>query len=85
MKHITISPTSRITIPAAIRRQLGWEAGTRLSVEVRGEELVLRRVRPLAELAGIFADYAVPGMTHERETELMEKAVAKQVMEETEG
>jgi len=88
MTTIAISSTGRITIPAAIRRQLGWEPGTRLHVLVKGDEIILRRVRTLAELGGIFAEYAIPGTTHEQEREAMYEYIAqhyREVLEETKG
>ena len=86
MTTLSISKTGRITIPAAMRRRLGWGPGTRLHViEQEDGSIVLRRVRSVAELEGIFAGHAVPGMTHEREHAIFEKAVAEEVMAETEG
>ena len=85
MTTITVSSTGRITIPAAMRRELGWGPGTRLWAEACGDEIVLRRMRSIKELEGIFAHHAILGRTHEREHEIFEKAVAREVMEEMEG
>jgi len=38
---VEVGPKGRIVIPAAIRRQLGIEQGTRLTVVVDGEAVVL--------------------------------------------
>lgn len=82
MTTITISPTGRITIPAAMRRKLGWGPGTRVHVvEQEDGSIVLRRVRTIAELAGIFKDYAIPGMTWEQEREAAEQSIAEEAME----
>lgn len=81
MTAVTVSSTGRITIPAAVRRELGWEPGTRLDVSVRGEVIYLRRIRTVAELAGILRPYAKPGTTHEQEREAMYKAIAEHYAE----
>jgi AbrB family looped-hinge helix DNA binding protein len=44
MPTITISPTGRMTIPAAMRRQLGIVPGTYLHVEERADGIFLRPV-----------------------------------------
>jgi AbrB family looped-hinge helix DNA binding protein len=38
---VEVGPKGRVVIPAAIRRQLGIEQGTRLTVLVDGEAVVL--------------------------------------------
>jgi AbrB family looped-hinge helix DNA binding protein len=44
MTTATISASGQIAIPKAVRDQLRLEAGAQLSIDVRGEDLVLRRV-----------------------------------------
>ena len=46
MPSVKVSSKHQISLPSAARRQLGIAAGDRLSVEVREDELVLRR-RPI--------------------------------------
>lgn len=81
MTTITVSSTGRITIPAALRRQLGIVPGSRLYVEVRDDEIILRRIKTVAELKGILADRAIPGMTWEQEREAAERSIAEEAME----
>lgn len=82
MVTLTISKSGRITIPAAMRRKLGWEPGTRLHViEQEDGRIVLRRVRSVAELGGIFKDHAIPGTTWEQEREAAEQSIADEAME----
>jgi AbrB family looped-hinge helix DNA binding protein len=44
MTTATISPSGQIAIPKAVRERLGLEAGTQLSIDVQGEQLVIKRV-----------------------------------------
>ena len=43
MLSVKVSSKHQISIPSEARKRLGIEAGDRLSVEVRDDELVLRR------------------------------------------
>ena len=43
MLSAKVSPANQITLPTEARRKLGIQPGDRLTVEVRGDELVLRR------------------------------------------
>lgn len=75
---LTISKKGQITLPAEVRRRLGLEPRSRVELEVRGDEVVLRRLGTVAELHGIFAQYAIPGTAKEQELESMEKAVGEE-------
>lgn len=43
MLSVKVSSKHQIIVPAQVRRELGIKAGDRLSVEVRGQELVMRQ------------------------------------------
>jgi AbrB family looped-hinge helix DNA binding protein len=43
MQSVKVSAKHQIVVPSAARRQLGIAGGDRLTVEVRGDELILRR------------------------------------------
>lgn len=43
MLSVKVSTKHQISVPSEARRKLGIEAGDRLTVEVRDDELVLRR------------------------------------------
>jgi AbrB family looped-hinge helix DNA binding protein len=45
MADTTVSTKGQVVIPKEIRERLGWEPGTSLEVEDRGDRVVLRRVR----------------------------------------
>jgi len=81
MTTIRVSSNGRLTIPAAIRRQRGWEPGTRLRVEERDDGIFLRRLCAVTELRGILRDYAKPGTTWEQEREAAEQSMAEEAME----
>ena len=54
--HTTLTSKGQMTLPAAVRSQLGLEAGDQLSVTVLdGETIVLKRraSRPVATLRGL--------------------------------
>jgi AbrB family looped-hinge helix DNA binding protein len=54
----TISDRGQVTLPAEIRRESGVHSGTKVQVEFRGGEIVLRPVLSLDELYGSLAEYA---------------------------
>jgi AbrB family looped-hinge helix DNA binding protein len=83
MTTIKISEKGQITLPATVRRRLRLEPRSSVSVEVRDDEIVLRPVRPISELKGIFHAYAGRrGASWESERRHMEKAVAEEVESE---
>ena len=43
MEHVTVSSKGQIAIPKAVREALNLSAGTKLTVEVRGKEIVLSK------------------------------------------
>jgi AbrB family looped-hinge helix DNA binding protein len=43
VQSIKVSTKHQVSLPSAARRRLGIEPGDRLSVEVRGDALILRR------------------------------------------
>ncbi len=82
MTTIRISEKGQVTLPIDVRRKHGLLAGAVLEVEDREEGVLLRRVKTVDELYGMFAEYAKPGTTHEQEHEAMMMAVAEEVMRE---
>ena len=83
--HITVSSKGQIVIPAAIREELGIEAGTRVAIRRDGPELILKPETLTAKLAmikkmrGITAggpslcDELLEDRRRERERELREE------------
>jgi AbrB family looped-hinge helix DNA binding protein len=75
-----ISNKGQITLPAAIRRTLRLKAQSQVTVEVRDDEIVLRPLKSILDLEGIFHAYARPGKpSWEEERREMERAVAEHV------
>lgn len=78
-----VSERGQITIPASVRRKLGWDTGRELEVALSEGEVVLRPVKTIAQLEGIFHQYAgrrkVSWDAARRE---MEEAVAREVADE---
>jgi AbrB family looped-hinge helix DNA binding protein len=48
MDTIRLSTKGQIVIPSEVRARHGWEAGTELILEERGDVLVLRAAKPFA-------------------------------------
>jgi AbrB family looped-hinge helix DNA binding protein len=49
---VRVSSNGRITIPIAIRRQLGIKPGDILDVRVEGQKIILRKVDPANSSSG---------------------------------
>jgi AbrB family looped-hinge helix DNA binding protein len=45
MTIATLSSKGQITLPAAARRAIGLTAGSRVAIETRGDEIVVRQAR----------------------------------------
>jgi len=82
MTTAAVSEKGQITLPIEIRRKLGLKPRSRVEFQLRDGEVVLRRQMTVRELEGIFAHRPIAGMTHEKEIEMMEEAVAREVMSE---
>ena len=52
MERVTISPDGQIAIPKSIRDSLKLNEGTRLRLEVRGQEIVLSKEASWKKLHG---------------------------------
>ncbi len=52
MPIVKVTRNKQITIPSKIARKLGIKEGDYVEVTLRGEELVIKKIRTLDELAG---------------------------------
>jgi AbrB family looped-hinge helix DNA binding protein len=79
---VRVNTRGQITIPAAVRRELGIVPGSQVEVEVRDGEIVLRRVKTVMEVAGSLSQYAknAGGMSWHEMREVAERAAAAHVM-----
>ena len=73
MTIATLSSKGQITLPADARRAIGLAAGSRVAIETRGDEIVVRRARDFFALRG-FLGQALP---REVERASMAKAAAR--------
>ena len=55
MEQVTVSSKGQIAIPMAVRSALNLSAGTRLTLEVRGQEIVLSKEPAWKKLEGAAA------------------------------
>jgi len=80
-----VSERGQISIPAAARKKLGIKPKSNVSIEVRENEIVIKPMKSIMEVAGIFREYA-KGKTTDWDTirEETMKAVAREVMGEAE-
>jgi AbrB family looped-hinge helix DNA binding protein len=83
MAAVYVSDKGQVTLPAQIRRKLGIKPKSKMDIEVRDNEIVLRPVKSIMDVYGIFSE-AAQGKTDDWETirrKTME-AVVKQVIDE---
>lgn len=80
MVTVKMSEKGQITLPASVRRELGFSPERRVGVEIRDGEVVLRPLQTISDVAGIFTE-AARGKRASWETirRQMERAVAEQV------
>ena len=53
----TVSSKGQITLPMAIRKQLGIEPGSEISFEADNEQLIIRLEKPISAYRGILKPY----------------------------
>jgi len=83
MTLAAISDKGQITLPVQMRRKLGIKSRSKVEVEIREGEIVIRPAKTIRDVAGIFAEYA-KDKTADWHTirEQMEQAVAEEVASE---
>lgn len=83
MVYAIISDKGQITLPSAIRKQAHIHPGTRIELELRENEIILRPITPLHELYGVSHRYAVgKGNDYDNIRELAMEAGAEEVAHE---
>jgi AbrB family looped-hinge helix DNA binding protein len=84
MTTVRVSERGQISIPAAARKKLGIKPKSNVMVEVRENEIAIKPVKSIMELAGILREYA-KGKPTDWDTirEETMRAVAREVMDET--
>ncbi len=53
-----VSEKGQITLPAEARKRIGIKARSRVEVEVRGQEIVVRPLQSISDVAGVFREAA---------------------------
>lgn len=78
-----ISDKGQLTLPAQARRKLGIMPRSKVEMEIRDNEIVIRPLKAISDVAGVFREYA-EGVTADWETVRNEtkKAVAREVADE---
>ena len=78
-----VSNKGQITLPAAMRRKLSIRPNSRVDIELRDDEIVVRPLRSVSELRGVFRHCATGGpMDWEEARTAAGRTVAEQVANE---
>ena len=77
-----VSNKGQVTLSAAARRKLGIAPNSQVEVIVTDQEITIRPLKRVSELAGVLRRYARPGSTEDWDAvrEQTEKAVAEEVV-----
>lgn len=77
-----VSNKGQVTLPAAMRRRLGITPNSQVEVSVTDEEITIRPLKRVSDLAGVLNQYAKTGADEDWGTvrERTEKAVAEEVV-----
>ena len=57
MNIAIVTEKGRLTLPAEIRKKAHIRPGTRVEVEMRNNEIIIRPLLSISELAGVFKEY----------------------------
>ena len=83
MTQVAVSNKGQVTLPALMRRKLGIKSKSKVEVEIRESEIVIRPAKTIRDVAGIFVQYAKGKTTDWKEIrEQAEQAVAEEVAHE---
>lgn len=58
MTTVRVSNKGQITLPAQVRKKLGIKPRSMVTIDFKNDEMVIRLVKPINELQGIFRKYA---------------------------
>ena len=64
-----VSSKGQVTLPAAMRAELGIQAGSRIGFEVRGNELVIKPELPMSAYYGMLKDFELGEMEPPKEAD----------------
>ncbi len=64
-----VSSKGQVTLPAAMRAELGIQAGSRIGFEVRGNELVIKPELPMSAYYGMLKDFDLGEMEPPKEAD----------------
>ena len=78
-----VSDKGQITIPAAVRKELGLKAKSRVEIEIRDKTAVIKPMLSILDLSGILHDrLKVKTLDWQTERTEMEQIVGEQVANE---
>ena len=84
MKIASVSERGQISIPAPMRKKLGIKPKSRVSVEVGDNEIVIRPMKSISDVEGIFRKYGEGrNAGWDKAREVAEQSVAREVADET--
>jgi len=79
-----VSNKGQVTLPATARRKLGILSNSQVELIVKEEEITIRPLKRVSELAGVLIRYARPGDTEHWDAirERTEAAIAEEVVDD---
>ena len=77
-----VSNKGQITLSAAARRRLGIVPSSQVDITVTDQEIIIRPIKRVSELAGVLNRYARPGAVEDWDAirDQAEKAAAEEVV-----
>lgn len=79
VRYIKVLPRGQVTIPNDIRKALGIEEGGVLSLEVKGESIIMAPLRPSAKAGEALRSYTKAEIDRFLEEEKLDEETAKRV------
>ena len=67
--NAVVSSKGQVTLPVAMRTQLGIEPGSQIQFEVRGKEIVITPLLPMSAYRGILKGYDLGDIEPEKEAD----------------
>jgi AbrB family looped-hinge helix DNA binding protein len=84
MTIANVSERGQISIPSAIRKKLGINLKSKVSVEVGDHEITIRPIKSISDVEGIFRKHAKgKKASWDKAREVAEQVVAREVNGET--
>jgi len=71
---ISVTSQGQITIPASIRRLLGISTGSSIAIDVKGDNIILKKPNDVFSRLGVHKDKSLKGKSFEEVLQIEENA-----------